>query len=652
MVLPAERNNMEDNFDSKSREELIAEIRRLRNKPAEESDALGTAKQRYASVVLDHMYQFVSLIGVDGRVLISNLPALKGAGINLSDVVGKLFWETHWWDITPEIPKQLRQAFYQALETKQFVRYEVDVWGRNHGEEIITVDFSLNPVLNDKNEVLYLLAEGRDITEKKSAEAQVAQKNQELTVLYERIKELDKLKSQFIANISHELRTPLALILGPVEKMLDMQQVQQDATLQKNLETVVTNSYTLLKHVNDLLDISKLEAGRVELCYSELNFPDLIYRICAHFELQAANRLMTFEVNAEGSWTAQVDADKVERILLNVLSNAFKFTPESGLVRVTVKREEKSELQSRGQIEIVVEDSGPGIKEELWGVIFDRFQQGEGGATRNYGGTGLGLAIVKELVTLHNGHVEVGHSQALGGAQMKIHLPSAAPEGAHVISAIARNLSTKPDMRTRIADFARQTLSDLSSHIAPAKPNYIPSSEQPTTDAKSLVLVVEDNPSMNQFIVSILEEHFRVISAFDGEQGLARVIEHLPDCVVTDVMMPHMSGDEMVAEIRTRRELDTIPVIMLTAKADDELKVSMLMTGAQDYLSKPFQPMDLVARVNNLVSMRRTWLAMQQALSTQQRDLRELIDDISIMFGHDEYMKNLLQPKSSSVQKQ
>ena len=98
------------------------------------------------------------------------------------------FRETHWWDITPEIPKQLRQAFYQALETKQFVRYEVDVWGRNHGEEIITVDFSLNPVLNDKNEVLYLLAEGRDITEKKSAEALVAQKNQELTVLYERIK--------------------------------------------------------------------------------------------------------------------------------------------------------------------------------------------------------------------------------------------------------------------------------------------------------------------------------------------------------------------------------------------------------------------------------------------------------------------------------
>jgi CheY-like chemotaxis protein len=401
-----------------------------------------------------------------------------------------------------------------------------------------------------------------------------------------------------------------------------------------------------------LLDISKLEAGRVELCYSELNFPDLIYRICAHFELQAANRLMTFEVNAEGSWTAQVDADKVERILLNVLSNAFKFTPESGHVRVTVKREEKSDTQPRGQIEIVVEDSGPGIKEELWGVIFDRFQQGEGGVTRNYGGTGLGLAIVKELVTLHNGHVEVGHSQALGGAQMKIHLPSAAPEGAHVISAIARNLSTKPDMRTRIADFARQTLSDLSSHIAPAKPNHIPSSEQPTTDAKSLVLVVEDNPSMNQFIVSILEEHFRVISAFDGEQGLTRVIEHLPDCVVTDVMMPHMSGDEMVAEIRTRRELDTIPVIMLTAKADDELKVSMLMTGAQDYLSKSFQPMDLVARVNNLVCMRRTWLAMQQALSTQQRDLRELIDDISIMFGHDEYMKNMLQPKSSSVQKQ
>lgn len=400
-----------------------------------------------------------------------------------------------------------------------------------------------------------------------------------------------------------------------------------------------------MQHVNDLLDISKLEAGRVELCYSELNFPELVHRVCAHFELQASNRLMTFEVNVEGSWTAQVDADKVERVLLNVLSNAFKFTPEGGHVLVSVHHEGPSESRPRGLIEIIVEDSGPGIKEELWKVIFDRFQQGEGGSTRNYGGTGLGLAIVKELVTLHNGQVEVAHSTSLGGALLKIQFPRTAPEGAHVVNAVVNrgNLSSNSDMRSHIADFARQAVSDLSSHTAPVKSNDIASLQAEET--KPLVLVVEDNPTMNQFIASILEEHFRVISAFDGEQGLARVIDHTPDCVVTDVMMPRMSGDEMVGEIRSRRELDAIPIIMLTAKADDELKVSMLMTGAQDYLAKPFQPMDLVARVNNLVSMRQTWLAMQKALAAQQRDLRELIDDISIMFGHDEYMKNLLQPR-------
>jgi CheY-like chemotaxis protein len=460
------------------------------------------------------------------------------------------------------------------------------------------------------------------------------------------IKELDELKNQFIANISHELRTPLALILGPTQKLLDLPIAKSEEILQKSLETILLNAHTLLKHVNDLLEISKLEAGKLELCYYEVNFPDLIKRICSYFELQANNRSMEFEIICDGSWQSQVDVDKIERIVLNLLSNAFKFTPENSRVQVTINHHSPAEHQPQGLIELIVEDSGPGIKEELWNVIFDRFQQGEGSTKRNYGGTGLGLAIVKELTTLHGGTVCVGRSQSLGGALLKIQLPLLAPAGTKVMGAHehskVNNNSNNFDIRDQVSNFARQTLAELSSNSKAPNPKAFNNNTAGKNRDDPLVLVVEDNQAMNQFIVEALENHYRVITAFNGEQGLAQVIEHNPDCVISDVMMPVMSGDELVAQIRSRSELDSIPIIMLTAKADDELKVSVLRNGVQDYLSKPFNAEDLLARVNNLVTMRQTWLAMQQTLSVQQRNIKELIDDITAMFNHDSAMKNLL----------
>jgi PleD family two-component response regulator len=240
----------------------------------------------------------------------------------------------------------------------------------------------------------------------------------------------------------------------------------------------------------------------------------------------------------------------------------------------------------------------------------------------------------------------VGRSQSLGGALLKIQLPLLAPagtkvKGAHEHSKVNNN-SNNFDIRDQVSNFARQTLAELSSNSKAPNPKAFNNNTAGKNRDDPLVLVVEDNQAMNQFIVEALESHYRVITAYNGEQGLAQVIEHNPDCVISDVMMPVMSGDELVAQIRSRSELDSIPIIMLTAKADDELKVSVLRNGVQDYLGKPFNAEDLLARVNNLVTMRQTWLAMQQTLSVQQRNIKELIDDITAMFNHDSAMKNLL----------
>jgi PAS domain S-box-containing protein len=178
----------EDNFDNQPRGALIEEIRRLRRMRIELDQVPRTTREYYASVVLDNMYQFVTLMDTKGFVLTSNLPVLRAGGLTFSDVVGKPFWEAHWWQVNEETPKRLTEEIRQAYADKKFVRYEVDVFAGKGGNEIITIDFSLNPVINSDGQVMYLLAEGRNITEKKAAEAKLEEQNKQLQELYKRIK--------------------------------------------------------------------------------------------------------------------------------------------------------------------------------------------------------------------------------------------------------------------------------------------------------------------------------------------------------------------------------------------------------------------------------------------------------------------------------
>ncbi|HLF97672.1 MAG TPA: ATP-binding protein, partial [Methylococcaceae bacterium] len=408
--------------------------------------------------------------------------------------------------------------------------------------------------------------------------------NEQITRLYERTRELDELKSQFFANVSHELRTPLTLIMSPLARRLAAPDLP-DAERRED-EMMLRNARLLYRHVSDLLDAAKLESGRMNLEYARLDLGGLTRAMVSQFESLARERGFDFRLDAPATLEAEADGEKVQRILLNLFSNAFKFTPEGGRIQVRLRREVDQAM-------IEVADSGPGVPADLRQAVFERFRQVEGGAQRRFGGTGLGLAIVREFAELHGGRASVAEAPG-GGALFAARLPLQAPAGA-VVHEVAGRLDPVLD-RQAVEEMRRPPRETAFRPGAPAGGNA------------PLVLVVEDNADMNAFIAGALRPHYRVASAFDGREGLEQSLALQPDLILADVMMPALSGDAMVAELRRRPGMDDVPIVMLTAKADDALRVRLLKEGVQDYLNKPFAVDELLARVGGLLAARRRTL--------------------------------------------
>ena len=427
-----------------------------------------------------------------------------------------------------------------------------------------------------------------------SANADLTRANARVTELYERTRELDELKTQFFSNVSHELRTPLALITGPVDRLLA---TPIDDESRRLLGIVERNARLLIRHVDDLLDLSRLEAGRAVFRCARIDLGRLVRFVASHFVHLADEKAMVLSVRVpDAPLIAEVDPDKFQRVVINLLSNAFKFTPEGGAVSVDLACAGTSAV-------LTVADNGPGIPAEMRTAVFEAFRQVEGGAGRTYGGTGLGLSIVRQFVELHGGDVGVAAAPG-GGAQFTVRVPVRATEGTAVAD--------------EAVEFSPDKAMQASRELGRDAPDASRSSIAVRLDAP-LVLVVEDHPEMNAFVVEMLRPHYRVASAHDGRTGLEKALALLPDLILSDVMMPGMSGADMVAAIRRIPQLADVPIVMLTAKADQLLRTEMLAGGAQDYISKPFTADEVLARVANLLATRQrivTALADRLALQT------------------------------------
>ena len=583
-----------------------SQTRRVGDVTLSSTDDLQAHREKLARIVLDEMYQFVGLLDAEGMTLEINRAALEGAGILLDDIQGKPFWEARWWAISKETVQAQRDFVVRARQG-EFVRCDVEIYGRAAGEETIVIDFSLRPVKDQDGEIVFLLPEGRNITEKRRAEAEIARKNEELQRLLDKIQQLDQLKSDVFANVSHELRTPLALILAPVEGMLatgeNLTELQR-----RDLTVIHRNAATLLKHVNDLLDLAKLDAGKMTMNFARVDLARAVRRVAEHFHALAPQRALSYVITAPDALEAEVDPEKFDRMLLNLLSNAFKFTPSGGRIRCAL------ELSADDRVLFSVQDSGPGVAPDMRSAIFERFRQAQGGTTRDFGGTGLGLAIAKEFVDLHGGTIAVSDAPG-GGALFQVEMPLRAPAGAYV-----RDVEATPALAEGEV-IVEGAIEELHS-IAVETTQDTRSRDRPT------VLLAEDNAEMRRFISEVLAGEYHVISVADGAQALASAIAEPPDLVITDLMMPKLGGDRLVSEMRARQPLAQVPVLVLSAKSDEALRAQLLAESVQDYVTKPFSAHELRARVRNLVMMKRARDALQTELATQNEDLSQLTQQL------------------------
>ena len=435
----------------------------------------------------------------------------------------------------------------------------------------------------------------------RDANAEMTRREAELTRLYAQLHRLDAAKTTFFANVSHELRTPLALILGPLDALLAAPGLGE--VPRRSLESIRRNAKALLAYVNDLLDIAKVESGTMAARYAAVDLAQLVRLTASQFESLAADAGVTFAVQAPAAVPAELDAGQIGRVLMNVLANAFKFTPAGG--RITC------ELTADGATAtLVVSDTGPGIPLEARAQIFERFYRVESQDTRRVTGTGLGLAIARDFVDLHGGTIAAGETPG-GGARFEIRLPLRAPAGA------ALGAATGVD--------AVNAAAAIESSRRLAVPVAAPGAAAAALPGAPRILVVEDNLEMNAFIAEALRAEYDVATAFDGADGLARAISLRPDVILTDVMMPGMPGDRLVRELRRRPELDDVPILVLSARADEALRIELLRDGAQDYVTKPCAREELLARVRTFVELQRRRRALEDTLASLQAAQDELL---------------------------
>ena len=430
---------------------------------------------------------------------------------------------------------------------------------------------------------------------------------------------ISEMKFQFFTNISHEFRTPLTLILAPMKELLGSDSTKElPEHTQHKLQVMQRNVKRLMTLVNQLLDFRKAESGSMRLSARYSDVESFVEEVCFPFEELAKINEIDFKIysrlKTKFIW---FDREKLEVILNNLVSNAFKFVKEKGKIRVSLFEEEE-------EILISVRNNGPGINPSELKHIFDRFYHIEKG--RNYSSSGIGLALVKRLVEMHHGSVSVT-SQPNENTEFVVALP-------------------KGKAHFNADEIAEKEIEKSSSLISEKSsfPVVMPPKFKKKTNSGALILVVEDNPEMKDYIQSLLSHRYRVETTENGADGFEKALDIKPDLIISDVMMPQMDGFEFCKKIKAHKDLATTPFILLTAKSAAQYKLMGAKHGADVYISKPFDPHFLLQNVKNL-------LTRQEQLQKQYgKTLRLEPSDIEITPAEEVFVKNVISTIEKNLQ--
>jgi len=424
------------------------------------------------------------------------------------------------------------------------------------------------------------------------------------------LRELDRTKSRFTANVHHELRTPLTLVLAPLEAILAGEFGTVSEQQRPYLETIRVNAQRLLKLINSLLDLSKIETHELRLQRRPLNIGRVVADLVAGARPLAERKQIRVDTSGLDELPVlNADLDGMEKVLLNLLGNALKFTDPGGCISILGSAEGDS-------IHLVVSDDGVGIPENQLERIFDRFAQVDGSATRRHEGTGIGLALARELVELHGGRIWAQSAGARSGSEFHVVLPLGEADTAQEDSVSERSAGPESWWGALDAEVATGKVNE--GEMARAQ-RAAASSER-----RMRVLVVEDNDGMRNFLAAILGREYQVETARNGREGLEAARASRPDMVVTDIMMPEMSGTDLCRALQEDPRTRGTPVVLLTAKADREMRVEGLELGARDYVTKPFHPQELLARVRGIGEVER----LQRELSQRNEVLKSAVFEL------------------------
>ena len=444
------------------------------------------------------------------------------------------------------------------------------------------------------------------ILEKDTLEENVKERTKDLAKANEKLKELDKAKTNFFANVSHELRTPLTLILGPLEMIFSGKYGKIFKYNDEKIELMLYNGTKLLKLINNLLDFTKIEVSRMSMIKQKIDILELLKFYVSTVKSLAENRgiSIAFINNLKGSnkksLIVNIDINLLEKAFFNLISNALKFTNYEGNIIIELNN-------TIDEFSISVIDNGIGIPENKLETIFERFNQIDGSSSRKYEGTGIGLALTKEIMKIMGGRITV-KSKVSQGSKFTMMFPRD-----------IGNIDDKNFELEKIQEVKSYLLSDLQSSINNDKEQE----KKINNNQDKTILIVEDNIDMRKYLESILKSQYNILFAKDGKQGFEITKNEKPDLILADIMMPILDGYEMTSLIKSFEEYKGIPIILLTAKANKFMKIEGFEKGADDYIIKPFDAKELLSRIKAHLEMKK----LRDKIIEQKRQLEKTIDE-------------------------
>ncbi|MDX2212356.1 MAG: response regulator, partial [Oculatellaceae cyanobacterium bins.114] len=510
--------------------------------------------ERKFRAIFDQAFQFIGLLKSDGTILEINQTLLALAQVRYEDVIGQPFVRLPVFMASPLLQEQANQAIAQAA-TGQFFRSEITV--TDPDGQLVTFDFSIKPIKGDTDEVVLLIPEGRDITQRKQAEEQLRLSNERISLANAELARATRLKDEFLANMSHELRTPLNAILGLSEALREDVFGAVSDRQRKSLSTIEQSGRHLLELINDILDLSKIESGRMDLQLATIPIEHLCESSLAFVRQQAHQKnLQLHSCIPADLGHVTVDERRMRQALINLLSNAVKFTPEGGEIRLEVRPD-----PSHQRLYFSVVDTGIGIAAEHIPKLFKPFVQVDSSLTRRYTGTGLGLALVRRIVELHRGGVTL-ESEVGQGSRFTITLPW--------------------KKQTAL------TISRVETLI-----------EEEVSRLQRVVIIEDSSPAASQAARYLAELGVSSVIYSYGEGALEQILRIVPDLIILDILLPDISGWEILSQIKSHPRIRQVPVL-ITSVIDE--RSHAVTFGAADYLVKPISRRQFQTALSNILT--------------------------------------------------